>query len=178
MKVHFRILTSFFEFIKDKKRQNEMIDIISNILNRYIKDDTKQQSKEKLEKISKVIFWNLHFRIMYHLINKIIHSLGSDKLIKIVEKVCDTENTPISFLVKHGILMWYDKSLQIDNIARKIKEDSFSETARGIMKLMIVNHCAMHSIDFKKRQQIENKLGIFSKKIMLISSKKDMNNKN
>jgi len=86
--------------------------------------------------------------------------LGSDKLTDVIEKVCDKENTPASFLVKHGILMWYNKNLQINNIVEVIDKEDFSETAKKILKFMIVNHCAMHSVEFKDKQKIENKLNI------------------
>ena len=51
MKVHLRILTSFFEFIKDEKMQQEIVDFISNRLNVIIEEKAKRPSQEKLEKI-------------------------------------------------------------------------------------------------------------------------------
>jgi hypothetical protein len=86
-------------------------------------------------------------------------------------KVCDSENTPASFLLKHGILMWYDKNLQIDNIAKTLDEDGFSETAKKVMRFMIVNHCSMHSIGFKDKQKIENRLKIPSQKLLIQHAK-------
>lgn len=126
----------------------------------------RELSKERLEKLSKTIFWNLNFFTIYGLINKIITSLGSDKLTQIVEAVCDDKNTPASYLVKHGILMWYNKNLQVDTISKKIEEDDFSNIAKRIMKFLIVDHCSMHKIDFKERQKIEQKFRIPSKKLL------------
>lgn len=166
MKVHLRILTSFFELIKDDQEQQEIVNFISNKLNKIIKDKARKPSQEKLEKISKTIFWNMNFFVILGLIDKIIHSLGSNKLTAIIEKVCDNENTPASFLVKHGILMWYNKNLQVDNIAKKIDADGFSSIAKKVMKFMIINHCSIHKIDFKEKQRIENKFGIRSHKLL------------
>lgn len=176
MDVHLRILTSFFELIKTEKEQAEIISFISNRLkkisakkadirkNKGLKE--RELSKEKLEKISKTIFWNLNFFTIYGLINKIITSLGSDKLMQIVETVCDKKNTPAAYLIKHGILMWYSKNLQVDTIAKKIDKDGFSNIAKRIMKFLIVDHCSMHKIDFRERQKIEQKFRIPSKKLL------------
>ena len=93
--------------------------------------------------------------------------MGSDKLTEIIEKVCDKENTPASFLIKHGILMWYNKNLQINDIVKEIDKDGFSETAKKVLKFMIVNHCTMHPVDFRDKQKIENKLNIPTQKMLV-----------
>ena len=111
--------------------------------------------------------------MVYGFICKIIHSLGSNKLVKIIEKVCDKENTPASFLVKHGILMWYNKNIQIDNIVDRIDEGGFSDTAKKVMRFMIVNHCSMHSLGFKEKQKIEHKLKIFSQRLLIQQAKRN-----
>lgn len=105
-----------------------------------------------------IIFWNLNFGVLFVFINKIVHSLGADNLINITDKVCDNVNTPASFLVKHGILMWYSENLRIDDICNKIKEKEFSYTAQKIIKYMVVNYASMHKINFRDRQKLENKL--------------------
>lgn len=175
MKIHLRILTSFFEIVKND--EEEVIEYISNRVIKIIGDKEEQRrtegkkankpSNEELRKLSKVLFLNMNFFFIYGLINKIVHSLGSDKLIEVIEKVCDKENTPASFLVKHGILMWYNKNIQINNIVEVIDKDGFSETAKKILKFMIVNHCAMHSVEFKDKQKIENKLNIPPQKLLV-----------
>jgi len=177
MKIHLRILTSFFHLIKKDEQQQAIVDFISNRLNK-INDENEKESKEKnekskplsqekLEKMSKIIFWNMNFFVIFGFINKIIHSLGSNKLTSIIEKVCDNEGTPASYLVKHGILMWYNKNLQTENIAKKINEDNFSETAKKVMRFMIVNHCSMHKVKFDEKQKIENKFGISTQKLLI-----------
>ena len=183
MNVHLRILTSFFELIKQEDAQQEIISFISSRLKMIIekksevrrKEGKKERalSKEELEKISKTIFWNMNFFTIYGLINKTINSIGSNKLTQIIETVCDEKNTPASYLIKHGILMWYNKNLQVDNIATKIGKDGFSGIAKKIMNFMIVNHCSMHKIGFKDNQKIEQQFGIPSKKLLECSSKKN-----
>jgi len=174
MNVHLRILTSFFEIVEND--EEEVIDYISNRASKFFSEKGKQRkiegkkitppSKEEIKKLSKVIFWNMNFFFIYGLINKIIHSLGSDKLIEVIERVCDKKGNPASFLVKHGILMWYNKNIQVNNIALEIDKDEFSETSKKILKFLIVNHCAIHSVDFKAKQRIGDKLGIPYQKLL------------
>jgi hypothetical protein len=176
MKVHLRILSSFFELIKDQDEQQGIVDYISDRLNTIIDEkerrdrETNQQPKpfnrQKIEKLSKTIFWNLNFFVVCGFVDKIVRSLGSNKLIEVIERVCDNQNTPVAFIVKHGILMWYSKNLQIDNIAKRIDEHDVSEIAKRIVKLMIVNHCSMHPIGFRERQKTEKKLGIPSRRLL------------
>lgn len=166
MNVHLKILTSFFEIIKDENQQSEIVDLLSLRIEEVIKDKPKMPDHEQLVKISKLLFWNMNFSVIYGLVNKIVHSLGSDKLYSIIESVCDRENTPSAFLIKHGILLWYYKNLQIDEITNRIKDDGFSDTAKRIMKFMIVNYCSLHPVSYKDLQKIEQRLGIPSKRLM------------
>ena len=180
MNVHLRILTFFFELIKQEDKQQEIIRFISSRLKINIEKKSEERrkegkrerkpSKEELEKISKTIFWNMNFFTVYSFVGKIITSIGSNKLTKIIEAVCDNKNTPASYLVKHGILMWYNKNLQVNNIAKKIDADGFSNIAKKTMNFMIVNHCSMHKIDFKEKHKIEQKFGIPSRKLLTQTS--------
>jgi hypothetical protein len=164
MNVHLRILTSFIELIKNEESQNFVEDIISKKLEQIINEkETEEEKKkllgdkDKLKKIAKNIFWNMNFSLIYSLNSKIIHSLGSNKLITIVQNVCDVENTPATFIIKHGIYMWYNKTLQIDEIYDYIEADGFSKTAKRIMEHRIVNHCQTHSMGYKEHQKIEQR---------------------
>ena len=160
MNVHLRFLKSFIELIKKEENQQDIVELISKSLNNFIKNSTKKPDQDELERMSKIVFWNINYFLVYSVIDKIIHSLGSDKLMQITTTVCDKENTPAAFLVKHGILMWYKKNLQLDNIANRIKSDDFSQIAENIIKHRIVDHCRIHPVGYKKKQQIESRLMI------------------
>lgn len=166
MNVHLRILSSFFEFIENKENQRDIVDFVSERLGKIIEKRETRLSSEKLEKISRTIFWNLNFFVVFSIINKIVRSLGSDKLTEIINKVCDKMNAPVSFTVKHGILMWYNKNLRVDEIVRRIEEKDFSKIAERVVKLMVVNHCSLHPTSYKDRQRIENNLGIPKRKLL------------
>jgi hypothetical protein len=90
---------------------------------------------------------------------------------EVIEKVCNEINTPASFMIKHGILMWYNKNIKIDEIADRIKQKDCSEISKRVIKLMIVNHCSLHQINYRDRQEIENKFGISVSKMLTTSYK-------
>ena len=167
MKVYLRLLGLIIDSIKKEEFQQRLIDIIATRLDSIIKDKKERPDANELEKISRIIFWNVSFFSLYYLINKIVHSLGSAKLTTIIDAVCNRENTPATFLVKHGILMWYNKNLRVNDIKNADKSGEFSEIAKTIMKHMIVDHCRIHPIDFKDRQKVEQQLDIPRKKLLL-----------
>jgi hypothetical protein len=174
MKTLLRILASFFAIIQEESAQKEIVSYIGARMEAHSKETSeghspakhKIPSREQLEKLSENIFWNTNFMVVQGFINKIVHALGSNKLISVVEKVCDAENTPASFLVKHGILMWYNKNMRVESIASEFGKEQFSEIAKRVMKYMIANHCAMHSVNFRDKQKIEQRIGIPVKKLL------------
>jgi len=171
MDVHLRILCYFLELIRDKEGQRDLTDFISKRLEKLNEEKGGKLSKEKLEKASRTIFWNLNFFVVCGVIGKIVHSLGSDKLTEIVTRVCDERNTPSTFVIKHGILMWYNKHLKADEIVQRVGEKDFSQVAGRVIKLMIVNHCALHEISYQDRQRIATELDIPTEKLLAASYK-------
>lgn len=168
MNVHLRIISNFFEIIKSENEQKNTIDFITKRL--ILLDESKGGKRELIEdkrkKIAKIIFWNLNFFVVFCIINKIVHSLGSDKLTEITNKVCDEVNTPASFLIKHGILLEYNKNLQIKDLTKEVSEKDFSEIAERAIKLMVVNHCSLHQINYKDRQRLKTLLDIPAQKLL------------
>lgn len=178
MEVYLRILSSFFSLIRDEKLQSEFIDFISYRLQKLLdekKKNRKSKNYEKLDnnllKIAKKIFWNFNFSVIYGCLNMIIQSLGSDKLLEIAKNVCDKNNTPVAFIVKHGIYMWYNKNLQLEVIKKETQNKSFSELAKRVIKLSIVNYCSMHAIDSSKRQQVANYIKIPNNRLLPVEKR-------
>ena len=62
--------------------------------------------------------------------------------------------------------MWYSKHLKTGEIVERVKEKNFSQIAERVIKLMIANHCALHQINYRDRQKIENKLGIPTERLL------------
>ena len=166
MNVHLRILTSFFEIINKPENEQEIVDFIKERMEKILKNKNREINNEKLKKLSKNIFWNINFFTVYSIVQKVIHSLGSDKLTPTVKTVCDKTNTPVSFIIEKGILMWHKKQLRVKDVTSRIKDKDFSIIAKNIIKFQIVNHCLMHRINYKDRQIIENKIGIPHQKLI------------
>ncbi|MBL4571848.1 MAG: TIR domain-containing protein [Gammaproteobacteria bacterium] len=174
MDTHLRILKSYFDDIENNEDahieflRGRVQKIIQRKSEARVKEGKKvyATSDEDIVKLSRVLYWNMNFQFIHVLIAKIVHSLGSNKLIDVTAAVCDEEDSPASFLVKHGILMWYNKNLQINEIVDELGNSEFSETAKRVLKVMIVNHCSIHKLGFKERQRIEKELNIPSNKLI------------
>lgn len=168
LKVHLRILTSFIEIIKDEKTEEAMIEFLKERINQIIedKDDDKDLSIEKIEKLVRDIYWNFNFGVLHGFITKAIHSLGSINLLNISQTISNKENTPASFIVNHGIKMWFAKNLRIDEIAERVELEDFSKTAEKLMKYKVVEHCRLHNVDFKNLKHIEQKLKLSTNKLL------------
>lgn len=163
MNVILRILSNFFEIIKGEEGQEELIEYVKTRLKEKIEkseEEGKELSDEQLRKQARTFLMNLYFLFICGCIHKTTTSLGSDKLIPIVKKVCDDVGTPASFLVKHGILMWYNKYVAVDEMAGRVKMADFSAVARKALKLFVVNHVYLHPTNRRARQKIHNQLKI------------------
>lgn len=171
--LYLRILAYFLKIIKDNELQEVVISYISTKIEEYIEEQKEKPSNEKVRKIACNIFWNLNFSVIDGIIKLVIQSLGSDQLKENIVKVCDSNYTPAKSIIKHGVLMWHSKNLQIDNIHKELKNSDFSETAKVAMKHLIVDHCKMHKINYKEKQEIESKFGIPAKRLVKYDYKLD-----
>ena len=160
MKIQLRSLNHFFSLIKDEKSQQEIIEFLITRIDMAAKGKPNKPNTAQLAKLSETIFWNVNFFTIYGFLDKVVRSLGSDALREIVELACEKENTPASFIIKNGILMWYNKNLQVEKIADRVDNDGFSEIAKRILRFMIVNHCSMHHIHYKETQKISDRFQI------------------
>ena len=160
MNVILRFLSLFLSLVKQRESQKELISYVSKALEKNVKDKRESFTEAQLNERAKFVFWNLIFLMIYALLDKIIHSLGSDKLTNIIGEVCDEENTPATFIIQHGILMWYEKNIAIDKIHAKMKENEFPEITKRIMKYMIAHYCSKHAVTYRDRQKIQSKLQI------------------
>ena len=170
LKVHLRILSSFFEIIKNEQTEIEFIDFVKERINQ-INDERKENeekelNKAKVEQFAREIFWNLNFGVIHGFITKAIHSLGSNNLLQIAENVSNREKTPSTFIVNQGINMWYAKSLRLDEIQKRISEKSFSKTAERLIKFKVVEHSRLHKMEYKKLKEIEEKLNMSTNKLL------------
>jgi len=174
LNIHLRILSSFILLIKDETAEKEIIEFLEEKINQIIlenKEAGKELKIEKIEKLARSIYWNINFGVLHGFITKAIHSLGSTNLLKISQSVSDKLNTPSSFIVNHGIKMWYNKTVKVDEISERIAQKDFSKTAASLMKYKVVEHCMLHDLDYKDLDKIEKKLHLPSAKMLAERSK-------
>ena len=170
--VHLRIVTSFIQLIQNDKAEKEIVDFLTERIKIIIQNSEKSTIKtDTIEKLAKQIYWNLNFGVILGFLTKAIHSLGSTNLITIAQKIDNRINSPATFIVNQGIKLWYGKNLRIDDIAKRIEENDISKTATQLIKFKVAEYCWLHKIDYKKMQEIEKKLHIPIKKIMVEQSK-------
>ena len=172
LKVYLRILSSFFEIIKEEKFEDESIEFINEKISQIIEEKDKDFTLSKIEKIARTIFWNLNFGVVHGFITKAIHSLGSNNLISVSETVSSKINTPAAFIVHQGITMWYAKNLKLNEISDRIDNDGFSRTAKKLMKYKIVEYSRLHKIHYKDLKLIEQKFNLSSKALLAYNAKK------
>jgi hypothetical protein len=158
--VYLRILSSFFQLIKDRELEHYIVNFIVDKILSKIKEEDEDISVDELDKLARKLYWNINFNIIYSLISKSIRSLGSVNLIDVSQTVMKKIDSPASFIVHHGIKMWFQKSLNVDDIAVKMKEDLFSKTASKIMRHKIVEHSMLHDIRPKDINSIHKKIRI------------------
>lgn len=164
--VHLRILTSFFQLIKEDELERHIVEFIVSKIKLIIDQQGKDISLVELEKLAKTIYWNMNFSVILGFISKTISSLGSVNLIDVSETVTKRIDTPSSFIVHHGIKMWFEKSLKVDEISKKIDSDGFSKTAKQVMKYKIVEHSRLHKIKPRDLSKIESSLNISRASLM------------
>lgn len=159
MNVHLRLLSSFFDLIKNIVEQPNSLQFLAERVDASYKESGKNIAPEQLPKIAKTMFWNMNFMVILGILEKISFSLGSNRLTGIIKKVCDEIDSPATFIVKHHILMWYCKNLQIRELSQ-MNEPQFSEVAKDIIRLLVIQHCRMHKIDYTDRSKITNLLNV------------------
>ena len=163
IKVHLRVAKSFIDLIRDEAAEKEIIDFLTERIRQAVQEkanEDQELSIEEIEKLVRSIYWNVNFGVLHGFITKAIHSLGSSNLLNISQAVSQSLNTPSAFIIYHGIRLWYGKNFRLDEIALRLKKGDFSNTARNLLNFKIVEHCRLHSIDYKDLQKIEQKLGI------------------
>ena len=92
LKVHLRIISSYFALIKDEKAQDGIVELLAHKISDSIQEESQHkqekllQNKDAFQKIAKKMFWNMNFSLVYGLMTKIISSLGSNLLLSSINK--------------------------------------------------------------------------------------------
>lgn len=156
MNLYLRLLGFIFEMLKEEG--NAIEKHVANQLQEEAKNYKQDLSKDKAEEIAKKILSAMIYNNILGCLERIVLSLGSEKLSDVISETCNRINTPISILVKIGISMQYKKSLDVDEI--KKETDGFSLSPTKIRNVMIASYCYFHNIEIEDRQKISDTLKI------------------
>lgn len=158
--VHLRMASSFLTLVEKMTEE----DNYSDFLVERIREKYPNESDEKLKQIANRFFWGMNFAFVFGTIRKISKSLGSNKLTNIVRDVCDNQNTPALFMIKHTILMWCNKNLRIEELM-KMDKILDCHISKNVMMWLITEYCSMHRVDYKDSSKLAQ-LGIKSQTLL------------
>jgi hypothetical protein len=154
MDVHLRLISSFIKLVEVITEEPNYADFLIE----HIKQISTERDYAKLQSIANKAFWTINYRFLFSVIRKISQSLGSSKLTKVIAEECDKRGTASSFMVKHTILMWAKKNLQVNEL-QNMEIILNSPVATQVMKWIIADYCMLHHINYKDVPKLK-KLGI------------------
>jgi len=173
--VGLRPLKSFLETSMKCKE-----DIVQDIIE-YVKkiEEKREQDKKKrifkddeIEKISRKLYLTICYIISFGFVDKIVTSLGSDKLITIFDKLNQDYDTPAFNLICLAIEMQFSKTIPFEKIKSlndKFKTNIFAKT---LLEEIVVRFLYMHFIESEDKHRLCSILGISMKNQILIEQQK------
>ena len=166
MDVHFRHVSNFLEIVKSIVESTDGTKFLEDRI-REVKPDIDEKT---LPQRANTLFWGMNFLFLFSILKKTAFSLGSDATARAAKVVCERRNTPASFLLKHTILMWFKKNVDIDEL-QKMDKVLDNATVKNVMLWLLSDYCSLHIVDFKDAAKLE-KLGI-KRKVFLPSPNKE-----
>ena len=115
---------------------------------------------EKCKKIASEIFWGMNFFYVFAIILKTVHSVGSESLIPFIEDITAEEPTPANQLILEGTKIVYAKNVDKNTLFKHIKDSNYSQVAKTILKMLVVEYCRMNPVNFAEVQQLSSKMQI------------------
>ena len=159
IKLNFRELNSFFDLFKEPSNQKEIINFLADSVKKEIAKE-KEVNDEKCLKIANELFWGMNFFYVYIIILKTIRSIGSEKLISFIKELMENEPTPANQLILEGVKIIYAKTVDKNNLFRHIKDSNYSDVAKTILRMLVVEYCRINPINFSEIQQLSAKMQI------------------
>ena len=159
IKLNFRELNSFFELFKNPENQRGIIEFLADMVKKEIAKE-KTIDDEKCKKIASEIFWGMNFFYVFAIILKTVHSVGSESLIPFIEDITAEEPTPANQLILEGTKIVYAKNVDKNTLFKHIKDSNYSQVAKTILKMLVVEYCRMNPVNFAEVQQLSSKMQI------------------
>ena len=156
--LNFRELNAFFDLFKDPKNQDEIIKFIADAVKKEIsKKDI--DGRERLKKAGE-FFWSINFFYVFVVVLKTIQSLGSEKLVSFLKDIAEDSPTPANQLILEGAKIIYAKNIDKKIVFKHMKDSEYSDVAKTILKILVVEYCRMNPVDFSEIQQLSAKMKI------------------
>ncbi|MGI5055997.1 TIR domain-containing protein [Treponema socranskii] len=163
--LNLRGLDSFFCLFKTPDVQTEFINFFAEAIKKEILRE-QETDYEKCKKIAHNFFWGMNFLYVYIIIQKTIHSIGSERIIPFMEDIANNDLTAANELILEGIKIIYGKNIDKTHLFRYIKNKNTSELAKTILRIFVVDFCKMHPIKhYSDIQQLSDKMQINIEKI-------------
>lgn len=150
MDINLRLSSNFLELVQQIANSPEAMKLLAN----DVKDSCPSLSEDEVSVRTRKLFWGLNFSFLFSIIKKTAFSLGSSEIAKIAKKVCEERNTPASYMLKHTIIMWFKKNIDIQELQRMDKAID-NETARKAMRWLISDYCQMHIINYRDQERLK-----------------------
>ena len=152
--VGLRLLKSFMELLENN--EDEFKYIVRSAVEKIAKERNEHLGNEKINKLAREYIDWFSRSVIHGWLNKIVDSLGYDKLIDIADAVNDEKNTVASKLINLSIHAWHTKKLNIEKIKsihQQLHQDN-NYQAINILTNIVSRHLYMHHVDYRDKQRI------------------------
>lgn len=157
--LNLRELESFFNLFKNPENQTEIINFINDAVKREMKKENKTDD-ESCKQIASNLFWEINFVYVFVIVLKTIYSIGSEKLIPFFSDIANQNPTPANHLILEGSKIVYGKNIDKTVVFKHIKDSNFSDVAKSILKIFVIECCRTNPTDFSEIQKISSKMHI------------------
>lgn len=126
----------------------------------YFLENNPEFSDDKIVNSVESFFLGLNYDIILGMLNRIAHSLGSEKGREIYTKVTKYLDTPALDLIQEIIELQFEKNLDIRKIENLYKKFAKNPICRRLLKQIVIQYCYLHDINYRERQKLASRLNI------------------
>ena len=157
--VGLRLLRSFIELMVEHRSEFEK-QVQFTVIN-ALSSKGVNSTQSEIDKDVQKILARFSYGVVFGWIQKIVDSLGYDKLIGVADIVNEKTNTAAASLINLSIHAWYKKTLDIDKIKKMHSEFDRENNYQAIylLKDIVSRHIYMHPIEYQDKQRIDGLLG-------------------
>lgn len=157
--LNLRGLDSFFNLFNNEESQKELIDFFKDAIKKEF-EKKEAIEDEKCKEIAYTFFWGMNFLYVFVIIQKTIQSVGSERIIPFITRIAEENPTPINQIILEGTKIIYDNNIDKKNLFRHIKNENYSDLAKSILNMFVIDYCKTHPIKHNEVQQLSDKMHI------------------